>query len=59
MHLPPRVAIKKAIHAALREAGITQAELGARLGIDGKQVRRILDLDHESKLSQLKPRKLS
>lgn len=32
---------------------MTQAELGARLGVDGKQVRRILDLDHESKLSQL------
>lgn len=51
--LPPRVAIKMSIHAALRESGITQAELGVRLGVDGKQVRRILDLDHESKLSQL------
>lgn len=51
--LPPRVAIKMAIHSALREAGMTQAELGARLGVDGKQVRRILDFDHESKLSQL------
>jgi len=51
--LPPRVAIKLAIHAAMCEQGITQARLGELLRIDGRQVRRILNLDHESKLSQL------
>ena len=51
--LPPRVAIKLAINAAMREQAMTQAQLGERLNIDGRQVRRILDLDHESKLSQL------
>lgn len=51
--LPPRVAIKLAIHEAMCEQGVTQASLGELLGIDGRQVRRILDLDHESKLSQL------
>ena len=51
--LPPRVAIKLAIHEAMCEQGVTQAHLGELLGIDGRQVRRILDLDHESKLSQL------
>jgi len=51
--LPPRVAIKLAIHEAMCEQGVTQAQLGERLGIDGRQVRRILDLDHESKLSHL------
>jgi len=51
--LPPRVAIKLAIHAAMCEQNVTQAQLGAFLDIDGRQVRRILDLDHESKLSQL------
>ena len=51
--LPPRVAIKLAIHAAMREQGLTQAQLGESLGIEGRQVRRILDLDHESKLSHL------
>jgi antitoxin HicB len=35
------------------EQGVTQVQLGELLGIDGRQVRRILDLDHESKLSQL------
>lgn len=51
--VPPRVAIKLAIHEAMREQAMTQAQFGERLGIDGRQVRRILDLDHESKLSQL------
>ena len=51
--LPPRVAIKLAIHEAMCEQGVTQVQLGELLGIDGRQVRRILDLDHESKLSQL------
>jgi antitoxin HicB len=51
--LPPRVAIKLAIHEAMCEEGVTQAQLGELLGIDGRQVRRIVDLDHESKLSQL------
>lgn len=46
-------AIKLAIHEAMFEQGVTQAQLGELLGIDGRQVRRILDLDHESKLSQL------
>ncbi|OHC66265.1 MAG: hypothetical protein A3H93_04285 [Rhodocyclales bacterium RIFCSPLOWO2_02_FULL_63_24] len=51
--LPPRIALKLAIHEAMCEQGVTQAQLGALLSIDGRQVRRILDLDHESKLSQL------
>ena len=51
--VPPRVALKLAIYSAMREQGVTQAQLGERLGIDGRQVRRILDLDHESRLSQL------
>ncbi len=51
--LPLRAAIKLAIHGAICEQGATQAQLGEMLGIDGRQVRRILNLDHESKLSQL------
>jgi antitoxin HicB len=51
--LPPRVAIKLAINEAMREQAMTQAQLGERLNIDGRQVRRFLNLDHESKLSQL------
>lgn len=51
--LPPRAAIKLAIHQGMRDQSMTQAQLGERMGIDGKQVRRVLNLDHESKLSQL------
>ena len=51
--LPPRVAIKLALHAAMCDQGVTQARFGELLGIDGRQVRRMLNLDHESKLSQL------
>ena len=51
--LPARVAIKLAIHEAMCDQGVTQAQLGELLGIDGRQVRRILNLDHESKLAQL------
>jgi antitoxin HicB len=51
--LPPRIAIKLAIHEAMCEQEVTQVQLGELLCIDGRQVRRILDLDHESKLSQL------
>lgn len=51
--VPPRVAIKLAIHDTMRQLKITQTQLGDRLGIDARQVRRILDIDHESKLSHL------
>ena len=51
--VPARKAIKLGIHAAMQVLSVTQTQLGDRLGIDGRQVRRILDLDHESKLSQL------
>lgn len=51
--LPARIALKFAIHAAMRQAGMTQAQLAERLGIDARQVRRILDLDHESTLAQM------
>ena len=51
--LPARVAFKFAIHLAMRQAGMTQTKLAARLGVDGRQVRRILDIHHESTLDQL------
>lgn len=51
--LPARIALKFAIHAAMRQSRTTQAQLAERLGIDARQVRRILDLDHESTLAQM------
>lgn len=51
--LPPAVAAKLAIYQAMRDQGVSQLELAERLGCDARQVRRILDLDHASRLDQL------
>ncbi len=51
--LPPQVAMKLAIYQGMREQHITQASLAEKMDIDGRQVRRILNLDHNSSLSHL------
>ena len=51
--LPAIVDAKIAIYRAMRAAGLTQAALAERLGCDPRQVRRLLDLDHNSRLDQL------
>ncbi len=51
--LPPLVAIKLVIYQAMRDQGVSQIELAGRLGCDARQVRRILDLDHSSRLDLL------
>jgi antitoxin HicB len=48
--LPPRVALKLAIYQAMRDQGVSQSDLARRLECDPRQVRRLLDLDHESRL---------
>ena len=53
VHLPPQIAMKLAIYQAMRDKKVTQAALGECLNVDGRQVRRILDLDHNTTLSQL------
>jgi antitoxin HicB len=53
VHLPLQVAVKLAIYQGMRDQGITQAAVGECMGVDGRQVRRILDLDHNTSLSQL------
>jgi antitoxin HicB len=45
--------MKIAIYQSMRDQRMTQASLGECMGIDGRQVRRILDLDHNTTLSQL------
>ena len=47
------MAAKLAVLQAFAEAGISKAELGRRLGKDEKEVRRILDPRHPTKLSTL------
>ncbi len=53
VHLPPQIAMKLVIYQAMRDQRTTQAALGKCLGVDGRQVRRILDLDCNSTLAQL------
>ena len=45
--------MKLAIYQGMRDQAITQAALGECIGVDGRQIRRILDLDHNTSLSQL------
>ena len=47
------VAIKAGLYLALRESRTTQTDLSRQLGCDEKEVRRLLDPHHSSKLSRL------
>jgi antitoxin HicB len=47
--LPPLIAAKLAIFQAMRERNVSQVSLAERLECDPKQVRRLLDLDHNSR----------
>lgn len=51
--LPVLVAAKLAVYEAMREQGLTQLSLAQKLGTDPRQVRRILDLDHRSRMDQV------
>lgn len=51
--VPAQTAVKAALYLALREAGLSKVELAARLGCDEKEVRRLLDPRHASKLPRL------
>jgi antitoxin HicB len=51
--VPAQTAAKAALYLALRETGISKADLAARLGCDEKEVRRLLDPRHPSKLPRI------
>lgn len=51
--LPPLVAAKLALYAVMLKGSVSQVELARRLAMDGRQVRRLLDLDHRSRIDQL------
>lgn len=51
--LPPLAAAKLAIYQTMRDQDVTQVELARRLGCDPKDVRRLLDLMHRSRLDRL------
>jgi len=52
--LDPTVALKVALYDAVREQGLTIAELARRLDVDHKEARRLLDPHHISKLPRLR-----
>src|SRR2546425_4364514 len=51
--LPAQTAAKAALYVALQEAKLTKAELAKRLQCDEKEVRRLLDPRHPSKLPRI------
>ena len=44
---------KAALYMAMSEAGITKVQLARQLGIDEKEVRRLLDPHYASKLPRI------
>ncbi|MFW6012280.1 MAG: type II toxin-antitoxin system HicB family antitoxin [bacterium] len=51
--VPALTAAKAALYLALRESGFSKVELATRLGCDEKEVRRLLDPRHPSKLPRI------
>ena len=49
----PMAALKLALYQAMRDQGISQLRLAGLLHCDARQVRRLLDLDHQSTVNQL------
>jgi antitoxin HicB len=48
--VPAQTALKAALYLAMREKGISKVELASILNIHEKEVRRILDPHHATKL---------
>jgi antitoxin HicB len=51
--VPPLIAAKAALYVAMREAGLSNVKLAKRLGCDEKDVRRLLDPRHRSRITAL------
>ncbi len=51
--LPALVCAKLALYEAMRRRKVTQTALADKLGVDPRQVRRLLDLDHRSRMDQV------
>ncbi|MDH3459575.1 MAG: hypothetical protein OEM00_01080 [Burkholderiaceae bacterium] len=50
---PVETVAKAALYVAMREAGINKMQLAKRLGVDEKEVRRLLDPHYGSKLPRI------
>ena len=53
VHLRPLTAAKLALHEAMLAADLSNVELGRRLGVDEKAVRRLRDPMHRSHIGQI------
>jgi len=51
--VPPQMAVKTALYLALKDTGLTKTEFASVLGADEKEVRRLLDPQHPSKLPRM------
>ena len=51
--LPPLIAAKLALYTAMRQQGVTKVALAARLGLSESVVRRLVNPDHRSHISQV------
>ena len=51
--VPPIVAAKLALYSAIRAQGITRVALAARLGVSEGAIRKLLNPDHRSHISQV------
>jgi len=48
-----RMSAKAALYIAVRETGISKSELARRLGVDEKEIRRMLSPRHQTKLLRI------
>lgn len=51
--LAPAMAAKAALYLAVRDAGVSNVELARRLDVDEKEVRRMLNPRHATKLTRI------
>ena len=47
------VSAKIALRIAMREAGVSNVDLGRRLGVNESEVRRMIDFKHQTKIGRL------
>jgi len=52
--VPAPMAAKAALYLAMRQAGMTNVQLARKLGCDEREVRRMLDPRHPTKLPRIK-----
>jgi antitoxin HicB len=51
--LTARMSAKAALYIAVRESGISKSEMARRVGVDEKEIRRMLSPRHQTKLPRI------